>query len=406
MGTTMFNKNRFIYAFIIILLFMNADTLAKQKVSINQVSEAIEKIKTGETPATRNESAAQLFDLMEKVNPKNIDYKTIDDMLELLDIPEVRIEISASLGFLKSRAQKAVPRLLQILNEEECERNYVDLIFRTGYTTADVIRSSLKQIGVKNPIVVNCNGNYSAQNMNSIELKNVVAKLFELQGNTDHQSQTASSDIKRNGEIYNPDGIELVYVGGAGDGIIDGAKSFYIGKYEVTQEQWKVLMGDTPRGIVGINLPVDYVSWNDVQEFLLRMNKATGRKYRLPTEEEWNFAARGGTVNSFCSISCEYSGSNNIDDVAWTIRNSGSRSHPVGTKQPNELRIYDMSGNVWEWCEDWHDKVPSDRVIRGGGWSSEFDVMYRVDFDFDFRLGANPDNRYRALGFRVALTVE
>ena len=377
---------------------------AKQIVSNAQISEVIEKIKTSETPAIRNEFASQLFDLMEKSTPKNIDEKTLDDMLELLNIPEIRIEISASFRFLKSRAKKAVPRLIQVLNEEECERNYVDLFFSTGYSAADVIRSSLKQIGIKKPVVVNCNGNYYPPILSSAELKNASSRLFELNGNTDHQSQDISSDSRRNGQIYNPDGIELVYVEGTGNGI-DRIKSFYIGKFEITQEQWKVLMVDTPLGVEGENLPVDDVSWNDVQEFLLRLNTATGRNYRLPNEAEWHFAARGGTVNSFCSGVCKYSGSNNVDDVAWTVHNSGVRPHPVGTKQPNELGIHDMSGNVWEWCEDRHNLVPSDRVIRGGGWRSS-DVMYRVDFDSDFRIGANPDNRYHALGFRVALSPE
>jgi len=127
--------------------------------------------------------------------------------------------------------------------------------------------------------------------------------------------------------------------------------------------------------------PVERVSWNDIQEFIKTLNQKTGKKYRLPTEAEWEFAARGGANGS----STKYAGSNNIDEVGWYTSNSGSKTRPVGGKKANELGIFDMSGNVWEWCEDdWHDNyngAPTDgrawidsprgnrRVLRGGSWS-------------------------------------
>lgn len=178
---------------------------------------------------------------------------------------------------------------------------------------------------------------------------------------------------------------------------------FYISKYEITQGQWEAIMGTSIRqqrdkalldwqrkhpnwapldlsiNGEGSNYPMYYVSWNDVQEFISRLNSLTGKQYRLPTEAEWEYAARGGKK----SKGYKYSGSNDMDAVAWYSDNSGNTTHPVGDKQPNELGIYDMSGNVYEWCYDWngdynsgsHQTNPkgsgsgSYRVIRGGCWN-------------------------------------
>lgn len=153
--------------------------------------------------------------------------------------------------------------------------------------------------------------------------------------------------------------------------------SYYICKYEVTQALWRAVMGSNPSNFKGDNLPVECVSWNDCQTFINRLNSYTGRNFRLPTEAEWEFAARGGNY----SRHYKYSGSNYIGDVAWYDDNSGNRTHPVGTKQPNELGLYDMSGNVYEWCSDWYGSYSSysqsdptgpnsgsGRVFRGGSW--------------------------------------
>ncbi len=155
--------------------------------------------------------------------------------------------------------------------------------------------------------------------------------------------------------------------------------NYYIGKFEVTQALWQAVMGNNPSGFKDDNLPVEFVSWNDCQEFIGKLNRLTGKNFRLPTEAEWEYAARGGNK----SQGYQYSGSNNLPDVAWYYENSGNKTHPVGTKQPNELGIYDMSGNVLEWCQDWkgnynssaqtNPKGPvsgSDRVLRGGSWDS------------------------------------
>ncbi|WP_278855526.1 SUMF1/EgtB/PvdO family nonheme iron enzyme [Leyella stercorea] len=152
---------------------------------------------------------------------------------------------------------------------------------------------------------------------------------------------------------------------------------YYIGKYEVTQALWQTVMGKNPSKFKGDNLPVERVGWDDCQEFISKLNDITGKTFRLPTEAEWEYAARGGNK----SRGYQYSGSNNLLDVAWFRDNSGSKTHGVGTKQANELGIYDMSGNVWEWCQDWYGTYSSssrvnptgansgsDRVFRGGSW--------------------------------------
>ena len=184
---------------------------------------------------------------------------------------------------------------------------------------------------------------------------------------------------------------------------------YYMGKYEVTQALWQAVMGSNPSEYKGDNLPVETVSWNDCQKFISKLNSLTGRMFRLPTEAEWEYAARGGKE----SRGYQYSGSSNISDVAWYDENSGSKTHPVGTKQANELGIYDMTGNVWEWCSDWYSSYSSSsqtnptgsdsgsaRVSRGGGWFN--DASYcRLSVRFYY----TPDFRLDILGLRLALSV-
>ena len=185
-------------------------------------------------------------------------------------------------------------------------------------------------------------------------------------------------------------------------------KDYYMGKYEVTQALWKAVMGRKPSFFEGDNLPVEWVSWNDCQKFISKLNKMTGRRFRLPTEAEWEYAARGGKK----SRGYQYSGSSNISDVAWYDGNSGSKTHPVGTKQANELGIYDMSGNVYEWCQDSYVSYVSAsqtnptgavsgafRVGRGGGWNCIARGCRSA-----FRYGYAPDDRDSYLGLRLVLS--
>jgi formylglycine-generating enzyme required for sulfatase activity len=183
---------------------------------------------------------------------------------------------------------------------------------------------------------------------------------------------------------------------------------YQIGETEVTQALWKAVMSTNPSRWQGDNLPVEKVSWDDCQEFITKLNQATGKTFRLPTEAEWEFAARGGTK----SQGYKYSGSNTIGDVAWYTVNSGSKTHEVGTKQANELGLYDMSGNVWEWCSDWYGEYSSSaqsdptgpstgsyRVQRGGSWYNAA-WCCRVAI----RSGYTPTIRYYYFGLRLALS--
>ena len=199
---------------------------------------------------------------------------------------------------------------------------------------------------------------------------------------------------------------------------------YFIGETEVTQALWEAVMGSNPSNFKGTQQPVESVSWDDCQDFIRKLNQQTGQRFRLPTEAEWEFAAKGGKK----SAGFEYSGSDNLDNVGWYWENSGVRRlsgdwdydkikannckpHDVKTKQANELGLYDMSGNVWEWCQDWYGDYPSSgqtnptgpasgsgRVGRGGGWFDDARFC-RVSF----RNYYAPDGRGSILGLRLAL---
>ena len=183
---------------------------------------------------------------------------------------------------------------------------------------------------------------------------------------------------------------------------------YYMGKYEVTQNLWKAVMGRNPSKFKGDDLPVEKVSWDDCQEFISKLNSMTGRKFRLPTEAEWEYAARGGKK----SRGYQYSGSSKMSEVAWYTANSGSKTHPVGKKQANELGLYDMTGNVLEWCQDWYGSYVSSsqtnptgafsgffRVFRGGSWYGN-----AGNCRSSCRDSYNPGNRNFDLGLRLVLS--
>ncbi|MCF6171663.1 MAG: formylglycine-generating enzyme family protein, partial [Bacteroidales bacterium] len=209
---------------------------------------------------------------------------------------------------------------------------------------------------------------------------------------------------------------------------------FYMGKYEVTQKQWRDVMGSNPSWFSGCDdCPVESVSWNEVKEFIKKLNEKTGQHYRLPTEAEWEYAARGGSLSPAgggAGGGKKFAGSNDIDKVAWYWKNTGDkyltgswnidniynnncRTHPVGQKNPNELGLYDMSGNVWEWCSDWYandyygssprnnpqgPSSGSGRVYRGGSWSS---LAWRCRVAD--RGSSTPGGSGINLGFRLVL---
>jgi len=188
---------------------------------------------------------------------------------------------------------------------------------------------------------------------------------------------------------------------------VDG---FWLGKYEVTQDEWQSIMSDNPSRFEGGRKPLELVSWDDCQAFIQKMNDQSGAEFRLPTEAEWEFAARGG-INS---QGYTYSGSNELDSVAWFFKNSYARTHNVGGKSPNELGLFDMSGNVCEWCQDWHAKTyysqspgnnphgpdtGSHRIVRGGSWVDPFGVSRVTN-----RLMLKPETRISDIGFRLVKT--
>lgn len=188
-------------------------------------------------------------------------------------------------------------------------------------------------------------------------------------------------------------------------------KDFSIGKYEVTQEQWVAVMGSNPSKNQGDRLPVERVSWDDAQQFIAKLNTMTGKRYRLPTEAEWEYAARcRGRRENWAGTSVE----SELGDYAWYDKNSDKKTHVVGTKKPNALGIYDMSGNVWEWVQDWYDPVYYEERPRGnpqGPSTGSKRVSRSGSFDFDpendrasFRGKSTPDSRLDDQGFRLLLT--
>lgn len=185
---------------------------------------------------------------------------------------------------------------------------------------------------------------------------------------------------------------------------------FWIGETEVTQALWHAVMWNHPSALKGDNRPVEQVSWNDCQEFIQKLNEMTGETFRLPTEAEWEYAARGGNK----SLHYKYAGSNTISNVAWYTNNNSSGTHPVKDKQANELGLYDMSGNVWEWCSDWYGSYSSSaqtnpagpssgsvHVFRGGSWD-----FHAKDCRVTRRLAIPHDYGTFNIGFRLSLVRE
>ena len=265
-------------------------------------------------------------------------------------------------------------------------------------------------------------GQISRVDVIPVGIKNRVISAMISEENERRRAEEARRQAEARGE-FNIKGVTFkmirvkggMFLMGSNSGFNDEqpvhevrVNSFSIGQTQVTQELWEVVMGTNPSSFKGNKKPVENVSWNDCQTFIQKLNKLTGKQFRLPTEAEWEFAARGGIL----SKGCTFSGSDSIDEVAWYEDNSGVTTHDVGIKSPNELGIYDMSGNVWEWCQDWYagdyysycvDNNPigaasgSNRVNRGGGWyynATSCRVANRGSY--------TPTGTYDNIGFRLA----
>ena len=203
-----------------------------------------------------------------------------------------------------------------------------------------------------------------------------------------------------NEDVY-PDSVHQVTI----------SKPFYLGVYQVTQREWQAVMGDNPSCFKDAKNPVESVSWDDAQEFCRKLSQKEGVEYRLPTEAEWEYACRAGTKTRY------YWGGEFNDAYAWWDGNSGGQTHNVGTRKPNAWGLYDMSGNVLEWCEDWFEPYPSGpqtdpkgpsngeyRVLRGGSWTAAGFLAGQVALGSAYRARVDPRVREYDFGFRVART--
>ena len=318
-------------------------------------------------------------------------------------------------------------KIITVTTDREGDEIYVDGTF-AGHSPLDVsmgygthtVKAILNGKSVEKSFDVRENGGESSlllkfSRNQTITVKGVSFEMVYVEGGTFDMGATSEQGSDAWDNEYPVHSVTL--------------SDYYIGKCEVTQDLWEAVMGYNPSKFKGAQNPVDYVSWDDCQEFVSRLNSLTGRTFRLPTEAEWEYAARGGNK----SLHYKYSGSDNIDDVAWYWKNSGDsylqgtdsdwdlyiiginnnncRTHAVGTKTANELGIYDMSGNMYEHCSDWYGDYSagaqtnpqgpssgSDRVLRGGSWNSSARhgrASHRIDI--------GPYDSYRNVGLRLVL---
>lgn len=271
--------------------------------------------------------------------------QNIDEVLRLLPLCETHVS---------SEEDKTANKTT--LNAEDYETQAVTVIEEKKPTLQHALQQSARQATTTN----------ISSSSQTITANGVSFNMICVEGGTFMMGATPEQDSDAFGDENPTHSVTL--------------STYYIGETEVTQALWQAVMGENPSEFKGINRPVEQVSWDDCKTFISKLNSITGKNFRLPTEAEWEYAARGGNK----SKGYKYSGSNSLGNVAWYDNNSGSETHPAKTKSPNELGLFDMSGNVWEWCQDWKGHYDSssqtnpigpssgsNRVCRGGSWFSE-----------------------------------
>ncbi len=292
-----------------------------------------------------------------------------------------------------SKGEYCVLRGGSWFNNDRCVRVSYRHINTSGYCIINGgLRLALKTSQIEAPKKQYLPQNQSGLNEQTFRVKGVEFKMIKVEGGTFSMGATSEQEDDAFGWEKPVHSVTL--------------SDYYIGETEVTQELWEAVMGSNPSEFKGDNQrPVESVSWNDCQEFIKKLNRLTGKEFRLPTEAEWEYAARGGKY----SRGYKYSGSNDADEVAWYARNSGSTTHSVKTKKANELGLCDMSGNVYEWCNDWYGDYQSNsqtnptgpsegefRVLRGGSWYNSDEHVRVSDRDADTPVS-------RSDGLRLAL---
>lgn len=345
--------------------------------------------------------AATLFKLLTGNTPPEA-IEILSEGLPVAELQEKHISrpvISAIAMAMKGRHERTQSIAEFVSNLENRANKSKKHIFKSGWLWAVVVAVTIVAIWLMVPFNKGASSDNSSNDsiytpkIKTFYANGVPFEMVEVRGGTFRMGATSEQGC----DAYDWEKpVHSVTLSG-----------YYIGKTEVTQALWKAVMGSNPSYFKGDDLPVENVSWDDCQVFVRKLNSLTGQNFRLPTEAEWEFACRGGNN----SLGYKYSGSDNIDNVAWYDGNSGDKTHPVATKSANELGIYDMSGNVWEWCCDWYGDYTSGaltnpkgpesgslRVIRGGGWNI-FARCCRSSFrHFNF-----PTHRNYILGLRLAL---
>ena len=305
------------------------------------------------------------------------------------EIGKIETEISA-LESQKVEREKTILQKEQELKLAQVDLKACEARIMKLHTKLEEIRSFRKE--EKNKKIEEAK-RQEEMRQNTFTVNGVSFKMIRVEGGTFMMGATSE---QRPETLYNEKPMHQVTL-----------SDYYIGEMQVTQELWQAVMGSNPSRFKGSNRPVESVSWNDCQRFISQLNKLTGKRFRLPTEAEWEFATRGGKKSN----GSKYAGNNNINVVAWFDGNSGNETHPVGQKQPNELGLYDMSGNVYEWCQDWYGSYSSNtqtnpigpesgsgRVYRGGSW-----YYSAGNCRSSHRNYGTPSNSDNNLGLRLAL---